>query len=152
MAADQTERLNLLEGGVRKLTRLFKTYVARRGPGRPRFPLVTRAEKLNAAGQPWRMIYPRCLPDPAFFESSAEYKKAQKKLRDDVRQRRNRAGIKPPKNAEMPFPKNVARRSSKDDGVSIKTAGGMPATVQSKNGSEVTLHRANHSANPVVNA
>src|SRR5271157_310439 len=86
-----TESLLDLRAEVRRLARLFTSYVLRPGAGRPRHSRVTLATKLRAQGKAWREIFSVCLPDRAFYESSAAYRTAKLNLKKAVRQREKRA-------------------------------------------------------------
>jgi anthranilate/para-aminobenzoate synthase component II len=83
--------ITLLQREVRRLARLFTSYVLRPGPGRPRHPRVTLAIKLRSQGKAWTEIFSVCLPDRAFYESSAAYRNAKLNLKKAVRQREKRA-------------------------------------------------------------
>jgi len=89
-AACIVESLTALQREVRRLARLFKCYVLRPGPGRPRHPRVTLATKLRYQGKTWAEIFGACLPDRAVYESGIAYRNAKANLKKAVLQREKR--------------------------------------------------------------
>lgn len=82
--------ITLLHREVRRLARLFTSYVQRPGPGRPRHPRVTLATKLRSQGNSWTRVFQMCLPDRALYDSNAAYRAAKLGLKKAVRQREKR--------------------------------------------------------------
>lgn len=83
------ESMNELQASIRRLIRLFKCYVLRRGPGRPRHAHITDAAKMRASGASWPKVYKTCLPDPSTYDSHEAYQRAQDRLRKAVRLRQS---------------------------------------------------------------
>ena len=57
------ESLTLLQQEVRRLARLFTSYVLRPGAGRPRHPRITLAVRMHTGGETWRESFAKCLPE-----------------------------------------------------------------------------------------
>src|SRR5215831_1121780 len=93
--------ITLLQREVRRLSRLFTSYILRPGPGRPRHRKVTLATKMRSGGESWAEVFGMCLPDRALFESSAAYRNAKLNLKKAVHQRQKRADLELPVIAEV---------------------------------------------------
>jgi hypothetical protein len=74
-------------GFRREAVRAFRASLSP-GPGRPRTPNVTLAEKLRDKGKPWQEIYPLCITNYAGLNVDSQRVEAEN-LRSAVRSRRN---------------------------------------------------------------
>lgn len=75
---------------VNRQTRLIRSYLLGRAPGRPRHRRVSLATTMRAQGRSWNEIYRKCLPDSTLYESREAYRQARENLKKAVRQRQKR--------------------------------------------------------------